>query len=342
VKAIDFFCGAGGLTKGLSLAGINVLGGIDIEPSFKKTYENNNPESIFNCINIKNLTTRQLGKLFNDLQPDDPDLLFTGCAPCQSFSSHRKATSKRPDEDVLLDFGRLVNDYLPGQVMIENVRGIVKQDVFINFINLLRAHNYNIWYEILNAQDFGVPQNRKRLVVIAMRGKKVAKPKPTHGEIGSPYLTVRMAISHLPPLEVGSDHDIFPNHVASNLSELNFLRIKNTPKNGGSWSSWPDDLKLSCHKKLNGYTDFYGRMSWDKPAPTITCKCNSLSNGRFGHPEQDRAISLREAAALQSFPDDYIFFGNQGSIAKQIGNAVPVQMAKALGEHILKLRGNIN
>lgn len=338
MEAIDFFCGAGGLTKGLSLSGINVIAGIDIDESFKKTFEYNNKKSKFYTYNIKELGPEKLKSLFPNLKENDPNMLFAGCAPCQAFSQQRRSSTKRTDEDALAYFGSLVAAFLPGQVFVENVKGLRNTKVFSEFVRLLLDNNYDVWHSILNAEDFGVPQHRKRLVLLATRGIKVQAPLATHGIFGKPLKTVEDAIGHFSNISIGQEDKNIPNHKAALLSDINLKRIKLTPKNGGGWASWPEELKLECHKNTTGYTDIYGRMSWKSQAPTITCKCISLSNGRYGHPEQDRAISLREAAALQSFPDDYIFFGNQGNIAKQIGNAVPVEMARAIGNHLQALR----
>ena len=189
---------------------------------------------------------------------------------------------------------------------------------------------------VLDAKHFGVPQTRRRFVLIASRTRLIALPRPTHGAGLLPYTTVKEAIEHFPPLSAGNRSRIIPNHVAACLSELNLQRMANTPPDGGDRRTWNESLVLECHKgEYDGHSDVYGRMFWDRPAPALTSKCNSLSNGRYGHPEQNRAISLREAASLQTFPDSYVFHGLDQQIARQIGNAVPVVFASALGRAIL-------
>jgi DNA (cytosine-5)-methyltransferase 1 len=223
---------------------------------------------------------------------------------------------------------------------MENVPGIVKQEKntpFHDFLSTLKFNDYNIAYSVLNAKDYGVPQNRRRLVLIASNSHRVSLPEKSNGPGFIDYTTVRSTISKYPPISAGSSHDIIPNHVSAALSKLNLRRIKNTPHDGGDRRSWTDELVLKCHRNHSGHTDVYGRMYWDKPAPTLTSKCISLSNGRYGHPEQDRAISLREAAALQGFPDDYVFYGSTPSVALQIGNAVPVTLGFVVGKHIMNL-----
>lgn len=338
MKAIDFFCGAGGLTYGLLASGINVIAGIDIDNSYKETYTRNNYGVKFINNDIRQVNTDNLRKILPEIHINDSDLLFAGCAPCQAFSKQRKSIKKRDDENILLYFGNLVSYFLPGQVLIENVRGIEKSHIFKDFLELLEKNNYHFYYEVINAADFGIPQSRKRLILLAMRGVCVNFPEKKYGKDKEKYRTVRETISNLPRINAGEKIEEIPNHQTSSLTSINLNRIRNTPMDGGSWSSWPEYLKLSCHKNLTGYTDVYGRMAWDKPAPTLTCKCHSISNGRFGHPDQDRAISLREAANLQTFPENYIFFGGIVNVARQIGNAVPVKLAEIFGWHIQKLR----
>jgi DNA (cytosine-5)-methyltransferase 1 len=202
---------------------------------------------------------------------------------------------------------------------------------------MLTDLKYFVSVGVLDAKHFGVPQTRRRLVMLALRGKPIELPTPTHGPGFLPFRTVRDAIAHYPALAAGEQHAIVPNHRVAMLSATNAERIALTPRDGGSRASWPKKLWLPCHLKHGeAHTDSYGRMSWDRPAPTLTCKCHSLSNGRYGHPEQDRAISLREAATLQTFPENYAFHGTSiASLATQIGNAVPVSFARALGTQIL-------
>lgn len=338
MRAIDFFCGGGGMTRGLLDAGIHVLAGIDICPDYQKTYESNN-HCRYLAKSISEVTEEDLIQFIPDIHTAN-DILFSGCAPCQPFSKQRNSPTEHKDRELLFEFGNIITKFLPAYVIIENVPGIkVKgSDVFKHFLNTLESNGYHYQYSILNAKNYGVPQNRKRLVLIASRLKKVALPEPMYDGTQKPYRTVADAIGSYPPIAAGQKHAFIPNHNATTLSPLNLDRIRATKHDGGSRTSWPDDLVLQCHKSIkSGHTDVYGRMAWNCISPTLTSKCCSLSNGRFGHPEQDRAISFREAAALQSFPDSYVFFGKSDSvIGRQIGNAVPVLLAKAIGTALLK------
>ena len=342
MKAFDFFCGAGGATKGLSNAGIDVIAGIDIDSNCKKTYLRNNPNSNFLNDDIKTVDSSLLG-LKNQAKGYN-DLLFAACPPCQPFSTLNKNNSSIDGFTLLGNFGKLVESILPGYVLVENVPGLSKisgYSTFRRFINTLKSNNYKIYYDICDAKYFGVPQRRRRLILLASRLHSLGLPEQTHGNGSSPLITVKDAISHFPQIDAGESHSTIPNHVSPNLSNLNLLRLRSTPHDGGNRKSWSDNLKLKCHINDTGHTDVYGRMYWDKPAPTLTGRCTSISNGRYGHPEQDRAISLREAAALQSFDDNYVFYGSNTNIAQQIGNAVPVKLAESIGKYIIKLHNSI-
>ncbi len=336
MHALDFFCGAGGLTRGLSDAGIEVVAGFDCDDRCRATYEHNNPKARFVCKDIRDITLSDLAHLTS--RSSFGDMLFVGCAPCQPFSKQRKNGEKVADATLLREFGRLVEAARPGMVLVENVPGIARVPGFSTyrrFIGLLSRCGYRYVYRVLDAKHYGVPQTRRRLVLIASLYFFPSLPEPRFGSTAGPFKTVRQAISHFPSLQAGCTDTDVPNHAAARLSELNSERIRYSPQNGGGRLAWPEHLRLNCHRNpCIVYSDTYGRMAWDRPAPTLTGKCRSISNGRYGHPEQDRAISLREAAALQSFSDDYVFFGTQTHIAKQIGNAVPVRMAEELGKHI--------
>ncbi len=339
--AIDFFCGAGGLTKGLQMAGIDVVAGIDLDASCSLTYDINNEPSEFYCADIYNIQPDDLFSLVPALRDNPDDVLFAGCAPCQNYSQQRKAKYARKDATILSEFGRLIQECLPGHVIMENVPGITKVkgfSVFRRFVKLLKNNGYSVEWRIVDAKDYGVPQNRKRLVLIASRNGNVSIPPKTHGKELQNYLCVRDAIERFPAIDAGERYHGIPNHISSEVSELNLVRLRNTPHNGGDRRSWPEEIVLDCHSNgYEGHTDTYGRMFWDNPAPTLTGRCHSISNGRYGHPEQDRALSLREAAAIQTFPDNYKFYGSKRHIALQIGNAVPVQLGRVLGEHIVNI-----
>lgn len=345
--AIDFFCGAGGLSKGLALSGIEVLAGIDNNVLCQATYNNNNAPSRFIYADMKEYTPENLLAQFPELQniPQE-ELLFAGCAPCQPFSQANKSEERSPDATLLSQFGRFVEFFLPGQVMIENVPGIARvkgNSTFKRFIRLLENNDYNVVHKPTNAKYHGVPQNRIRLLVIATHGIRATFPNATHAnkpKVGQKKLTtVRDAISRFPAISAGEAHATIPNHTAARLMPINLERLQRTPHDGGGRRDWPRHLFLQCHSgDYDGHSDVYGRMYWDRPAPTLTCKCQSISNGRYAHPTQNRAISLREAAAIQTFPDDYIFYGSNTSIAAQIGNAVPVLLGQIMGQHFQTMR----
>ena len=340
--AIDFFCGGGGLTSGLIGAGISVLGGYDSCPDYKDTYEKNN-KAKFICADIRNVNAEKIYGEFPAIKGKEDQLLFSGCAPCQPFSSQRHAKTVHKDVNLLVEFGRIVEAIKPAHVFVENVPGIrgKGKQVIDSFIYEKEKSGYLYDYKVVNAKDYGVPQNRQRFVLIASRFFKPTIPEGTFGAGKTPYRTVRDAIAKFPEISAGGHNDSVPNHQASALSALNLERIQHTPHSGGDRRSWPPRLILKCHNNGHtGHTDVYGRMDWDKVAPTLTARCYSLSNGRYGHPTQNRAISLREAAALQSFSDEYVFYGTFVSIGRQIGNAVPVKMAEVMGKYIVRSAKN--
>lgn len=339
MEAIDFFCGAGGLTRGLRDAGFEVIAGFDKDAACEKTYVANNSESRFFNEDIATLSAQKVLKLVERKSLDS--FLLTGCAPCQPFSKQRRSGTPRSGDAVLLSrFGAIIEDTLPLAVIVENVPGMAKVkgfSTFRRFVDMLKRLNYSCVFDVLDAKFYGVPQSRRRLVLVALREGQASLPVPPYGSGKRPIRTVRDAISHFPPLSPGATHSEIPNHYAANLSELNLVRLKNTPFDGGDRRDWPDELILECHRNgYKGHTDVYGRMAWAQPAPTLTSKCKSISNGRYAHPNQHRGISLREAAALQSFPDNYVFYGSNEHIARQIGNAVPVRFAEVIGKHVLE------
>ena len=336
LQAVDFFCSAGGVTCGFKQAGINVIGGIDIDPLCQLTYEKNN-NAKYLCADTAGLSKPMLKKKFNITKNQD-NLIFVGCSPCQYFSNIKTDKSKSEKTRLLLhDFQEFVDFYRPGYIFVENVPGLDNnpQSPLGKFKDFL-VHNGYVYDEgIINAKYYGVPQNRRRYVLIASRTvKEIKLPIEDKTNIHS----VKDAIGDYKkyyPIKAG-EKDLSPFiHTAANLSKLNKDRLAEVPLNGGSRVAWKDTMQLNCYKTHKGHTDVYGRMSWDKPSPTITTRFCSISNGRYGHPEQLRAISLREGATLQSFPEDYIFHSkSQGTIAKMIGNAVPPLLAKVIAETI--------
>lgn len=334
LKAVDFFCGAGGVTNGFKQAKIKVLAGIDIDPSCKDTYEKNN-KTMFINVDISKYPKEELSKTLG-IKKNQDDLIFIGCSPCQYYSNI--TTNKNKSEGtryLLADFQEFVDYYKPGHIFIENVPGIEKKEgsPLLKFKDYLKDNGYSFDEARVNTKHFGIPQNRLRYVLIASRVKTNIKIEiPT---IKS-FETVRNAIgnkSKFPPISASVTDTTPLQHSSARLNDLNITRLKHTPKNGGDKRDWPYHLLPPSSQQYKGHYDVYGRMFWDKPSPTITTKFRSLSNGRFGHPEQNRAITLREGAILQSFPMDYVFYHNSHvRISRMIGNAVPPKLAKCIGK----------
>lgn len=342
ISAIDFFCGAGGLTRGLLDSGINVIAGIDLNESCRYAYCHNNKVKFIGK-SIENVSGSEIANLLggdNHAAENRNFSLLCGCAPCQTFSTMNQKDEQKRMRDkrwgLLNEFSRLINSVLPDFVTMENVPGISKTDVFREFIKTLENNGYHFDYRIVDCSEYGMPQKRTRLVLIASRLGKITIPDPS--DLNLPQSTVRSAIGSLPPINAGETCASDPLHVSSSLSETNLKRMRGSIP-GGTWRDWNDDLVLKCHTKTegDGYTAVYGRMEWDDPSPTITTQFYNYGSGRFGHPEQDRALSLREGAILQGFPKDYVFCDPQNPIGKRkigmmIGNAVPVGLAKIIGQ----------
>lgn len=340
VSAVDLFCGAGGLTHGLLQSGIKVEAGIDIDGQAEHAFVKNNPRVKFLKWDVSRKYSPSISKLFDK----DKHRLLAGCAPCQPFSKLTQAIEKHQCWDLLDNFGRYVKGIRPEFVTMENVPELADRgrEVFDRFLSLLGRLGYHVDWEVVKCERYGVPQARRRLVLLASLLGDISIPAGSY-RYPSQWKTVRDTISHLPPLDVGEECPDDPLHAASQLSPLNLRRIRATPHNGGTRQDWPDELVLDCHRKKSGerYYSIYGRMWWDKPAPTMTTLCTGIGNGRFGHPEQDRSITLREAALFQSFPRSYEFWPtdqrvNRKAVSRMIGNAVPPQLAKALGRAIIQ------
>jgi len=348
ILALDIFCGAGGVTHGLRKAGIKVAVGVDKNEDCRLSFTQNNPSVTFLSEDVSHLNASALLSHIRSASKGDL-LLLAACAPCQPFSSQNKHRDKAFDRAVLRHVERLVKEMRPDFLFIENVPGLQKVSGYSAFRRLrstLRRLRYKTKCEVVDACSYGVPQHRKRLVLTASLHGESPWPVQSHGEVAglAPFKTVREAISKYPRLSAGEEHPTVPNHIAAQLADHNVKRLKATPLDGGSRQEWPSKFVLECHKKHDGHPDVYGRLRWDAPAPTLTTKCTSLSNGRYGHPEQDRAISAREAAALQGFDDTYMFHGGIRQITRQIGNAVPPALAERFGlafvEHAGKLNGS--
>lgn len=334
-SAVDLFCGAGGLSFGMQSAGIEVCAGIDLDPSCRYPFEANVGAEFHEC------------DLF-EMSPDFVDSLFvldrprvlSGCAPCQPFSTYTNGRRNPNNQWKLLDkFAEIVEEVRPEIVTMENVSLLANHAVFTRFANALRSAGYRISSSVVRCSDYEVPQSRKRLVLLASLLDEIVLEPPGQHRSGGP--TVRETIGRMEPLPAGgvSTHD--PLHRCSGLSETNMRRIRSSVP-GGTWRDWDPTLRAACHRKVTGrtYSSVYGRMSWERLAPTITTQFHGYGNGRFGHPEQDRAISLREGALLQTFPEDYSFVApgeavHVAHVARLIGNAVPVALGAAIGRSII-------
>jgi DNA (cytosine-5)-methyltransferase 1 len=336
--AVDLFCGIGGLSFGLEQAGIPVKLGVDIDARCKHAFEHN-LSGHFLQKDVAELTVEELAEGFGEATIR----VLAGCAPCQPYSTYRRSSKglPRPSEWSLVErFAELVMRVQPELVTMENVPPLADEPVFTALLAALEG--YYVDWDIVEMKRLGLPQTRKRLVMVASRLGPIELKFSTMGPA-----TVRQTIGQLPSLRAGECSKTDPMHRASRLSELNLRRIR-ASRPGGTWRDWPANLRAACHARRSGQTfpSVYGRMEWDAPSPTITTQFFGYGNGRFGHPEQDRAISLREAAMLQGFPKDYEFLPTGGtpnfaSYGKLIGNAVPVPLGRAIGDlfisHVTKL-----
>ncbi len=340
IEVVDLFCGIGGLSYGMKTKGFEILAGFDIDWTCQYAYETNN-KAKFIYKDIYEVTKDDIKPLYSE----DAIKVLAGCAPCQPFSSYAfKNKKKDPNKyDLLYEFGRLVEEVQPDIVTMENVIQILnfkEKPVLQDFIDKLAFLDYNIDVNPVFCPDYGIPQTRKRLVLLASKIGEIKLIPPTHNK--DHYITVRDVIGDLPPIAAGEIDKTDPLHRTIALTPINLQRIKATPY-GGSWHDWPEDLILECHKKKEGktYGSVYGRMEWDKPSPTMTTQCTGLGNGRFGHPVQDRAISVREAALLQTFPKVYKLFPNEKSVSitkasRYIGNAVPPKLGEVIAQSIIE------
>jgi len=308
--------------------------GIDLDPACKYPYEQNN-DAPFLQRDVSKLPSSEVADLYGDAEVK----VLAGCAPCQPFSTYAQryeSDGKEGRWGLLYHFARLVKDTSPDIITMENVPTVAKHEVFHDFVATLREQKYHVWFGVVDSSLYGVPQMRRRMVLLASRHGEIKMIEPTHPD----PITVKEAIGRLRPLSAGEAAPGDKLHVAAGLTDKNLQRIRHS-KPGGTWRDWPKRLVADCHKADSGrtYPGVYGRMEWHKPAPTMTTQCYGFGNGRFGHPEQDRAISLREAAILQSFPRDYAFVPPDGpvhfsSLGRMIGNAVPVGLGRAIAKSI--------
>lgn len=351
IVAIDFFCGCGGVTSGMKKAGINVLAGFDNDLGVSYAYEENNKPAKFIQADIEQKEDNifKINDILKGIKHDI--LIFMACAPCQPFSLHNRKYEEDSRKSLMIKFVDIINELSsknkPNVIFMENVGPMKKrgQEVLNKVLERLRGLNYGILLpRVVDAAEYGVPQRRKRLIFVAIENNRIKNKDKFNWEYfenkykDSP-VDVKMAIGTLPSIphcyKINRED---PLHVSRDLSPLNLKRIRQINKPGSGREMWDRKYLLRCYKKHDGHKDVYGRMSWNKPAPTLTCKCTSISNGRFGHPEQHRAISLREAAILQTM-DTYRFQEPiiATKVARQIGNAVPPKLAQKFGQFILEL-----
>jgi len=333
-EVVDLFCGVGALSHGLKRAGLKIVAGYDTDRRCKHAFEKNN-DAAFYARDVSTLLPQEVATNFSGNLPT----ILAGCAPCQPFSTYKQRYDEDPQWNLVHTFARLAVAVRPDFVTMENVPALLRYKggaVFSDFIATLQAAEYQVSWTVAKCEEFGVPQKRRRLVVIGSRNGPAPHLRPRSGAAQS----VKEAIGCLPPIAAGEVHPQDPLHAAATLSEKNLRRIR-ASKPGGTWRDWPEGLRADCHRRDTGktYPGVYARMGWDQPSPTMTTQCFGFGNGRFGHPEQDRAISLREAAVLQSFPQNYEFLPPNEKVSfkevgRWIGNAVPVLLAQAVGERI--------
>lgn len=335
VACVDLFCGAGGLTHGLRLAGIPVVAGVDLDDTCRHPYETNNPGAAFYARDVTDLEASEVEAWFGSA----PIRVLVGCAPCQPFSTYSQRYETKGTErwGLLNHFARLVKKVRPDIVTMENVPTVTKHEVFDDFVAALQRQGYEVWYQVVDSADYGLPQRRRRTVLLASLRAPIRLRKPDSPKAK----TVREVLADLPQVGHGASHDRDPLHATSRLSSLNLKRIR-ASRPGGTWRDWPKELVAKCHRRETGrtYPGVYGRMVWDEPAPTLTTQFFGFGNGRFGHPEQDRALSLREGAILQGFPKTYSFVPKGEpvhfkALGRLIGNAVPVELGRVIGDSIL-------
>jgi DNA (cytosine-5)-methyltransferase 1 len=336
IGVIDLFCGIGGLTHGLKRAGLDVKAGIDFDKSCKYAYEANN-DAIFIGEDIAKVKGEELKKIWGRKKIK----ILVGCAPCQPFSTHSNKVKDKENGDkwnLLNEYLRLVEETSPNVLSMENVPNLANKEIFSKFISKLKESGYHVFYKNVFCPNYGIPQKRRRLVLLASKYGEISLLPSTHSK--ETYRTVKDAIGNLTVVADGEKDKKDCLHFSSKLSEINLRRIQSSVPNG-NWEDWSEDLKLECHKKNTGktYKSVYGRMSWNEPSPTITTQFYNYGTGRFGHPEQNRALTVREASILQTFPNDYKFVENENDIymtrlGTHIGNAVPVQLGYIIGESI--------
>lgn len=332
--AIDLFAGAGGLTTGLKLAGFSVRAAVELETRAAKTFRANHRRVHLQVRDIRAVRCAPLMRTLG-LKRGELDLL-AGCPPCQGFSRlpTRNGKAREGDErnDLVFQFVRFVRSFRPKAIMFENVPGLMRNERFEKLQEQLCALGYSLEAKVLDACDYGVAQRRRRLIVLGARGgRRLSLAEPS-----SQRLTVRDALALL-TTQPGSSGDALHDLPVRHSAHVHAI-IRAIPEDGGSRTDLPQNMQLRCHMSTDGFSDVYGRMRWDAPSPTITSGCFNPSKGRFLHPTEHRAITLREAAVLQGFPADYVFFPEHGkeAVAAMIGNALPPPFIAAHARSIRK------
>ena len=334
--AIDLFCGCGGVTAGLKAARFRVIAAVDNDPIACRTYRANHPSVRLMERDITQIDPRRIREGL--LRHGTLDLLIV-CAPCQPFSSHQRSVAEDDRINLMLQAIRFANALQPRLILFENVPGLEGprfKKLRDGLVTGLKDQGYHFGMtKQLDAADFGVPQRRLRCIMLASKDHTL--PELPRSSVEGMQATVRTAIGDLKPLRSGEADPNDKLHFARDHRSVALERLKHIPRDGGSRDSLPYELQLQCHKGHKGHPDVYGRMAWDAVAPTLTTGCTDLTRGRFGHPRDDRAVTLREAARLQTFPDEYRFLGSNREIATQIGNAVPVRLIEHLAATLKSL-----
>ncbi|MEA3349843.1 MAG: DNA (cytosine-5-)-methyltransferase [Chloroflexota bacterium] len=345
-STIDLFCGIGGLSYGLKKAGLSIVAGLDLDDSCKYAFEEN-VQGEFLSMDIVELDGDEIKKQY--WGENESVKILVGCAPCQPFSTHANKNNRKQSGKkwyLLNEFKRLIDETKPEIVSMENVPNLANKQIFKDFVQFLIDKKYFVFYSNVFCPDYGIPQKRRRLVLLASKYGDIQLVPKTHTPEN--YVTVRQAIGDLPPVSAGEICESDPLHRSRRLAKINLKRIKASKPNG-TWHDWDDELLLACHRKNTGktYTAVYGRMAWDEPASTITTQFFSYGTGRFGHPTQNRALTMREGALLQTFPASYKFCEDEKNMSTtqlgiHIGNAVPVDLGFVIGKSIQAHLGKYN
>lgn len=338
IAGVDVFCGAGGLTYGLQSAGVGIVAGIDSDPACEFPFTANNG-AFFIEADIRDVAAADVAMLY----PPNAIRLLAGCAPCRPFSRFRRGDDNTDDAEwgLLGEFRRLVEGTYPELVTMENVPDIGSKPIFLSFVRCLRRLGYALDFRSVYCPPLGIPQHRRRLVLLASRIGEITVPT---GQLSrEEYPTVRDTIGTLRALASGAQDPRDRLHKTRAATKVSLRRLR-ASKPGGTWRDWPLDLRSECHRKKKGssYQSVYARMVWTEPSPTITTQAYSFGTGRFGHPDQDRSISLREAALLQTFPRDYRFVAQSDPVyfrivGRLIGNAVPPRLGYFIGKELVRV-----